>query len=122
MSGFVQRSILITLLFGLILTSGCGSARRSEPLGNAPELSSAAELRGRQVFMEHCHACHVGGAGGLAPALNNKPLPGWLIRFQVRNGLGVMPAFPEAQISDAELDSLVAYLKALRQAGEPQNR
>jgi mono/diheme cytochrome c family protein len=41
-------------------------------------------------------------------------LPGGLIEFQVRNGLGVMPAFSEEQIGDAELDALVAYLMALK--------
>jgi mono/diheme cytochrome c family protein len=37
-----------------------------------------------------------------------------LIRFQVRHGLGAMPAFSEKEIGDRELDDLVAYLKALR--------
>lgn len=122
MAGLMQRTVLAILLFGLVLASGCGSARRSEPLGNAPELSNASELRGRKVFMANCNACHEGGAGGLGPALNNKPLPGWLIRFQVRNGLGVMPAFPEKQISNAELDDLLIYLKVLRQADESQDQ
>ncbi|MDC4226474.1 MAG: cytochrome c [Candidatus Manganitrophus sp.] len=55
------------------------------------------------------------GEAGLGPALNNKPLPGWMIRFQVRHGLGAMPAFSEKEISDRELDDLViAYLKAFR--------
>lgn len=110
----MQRVASVSLLVVLILLSGCGTARRSEPLGNAPELDSAAELNGRRVFMAHCQACHEGGAGGLAPALNNKPLPAWLIRFQVRNGLGAMPGFSEAEISDAELNDVVAYLKTLQ--------
>jgi hypothetical protein len=33
---------------------------------------------------------------------------------QVRHGLGTMPAFSEREISDGELDDLVAYVKALR--------
>lgn len=54
------------------------------------------------------------GGAGLGPAINNKPLPGWLIRFQVRHGFGAMPAFSEKEISDGELNDVVAYLKALR--------
>jgi len=55
------------------------------------------------------------GEADLGPALNDKPLPAFLMRFQVRNGLGVMPAFAKDRISDAELDQLIAYLKALWQ-------
>jgi mono/diheme cytochrome c family protein len=51
---------------------------------------------------------------GLGPALNNKPLPGFAIRYQIRNGMGAMPAFDEEKISDKEAKNIVAYLKALR--------
>jgi mono/diheme cytochrome c family protein len=34
--------------------------------------------------------------------------------FQVRNGLGAMPAFSEDEISPHELDDIVAYMKARR--------
>ena len=55
--------------------------------------------------------------GGLAPALNNKPLPGWLIRLHVRNGLGAMPAFGSEDLNDGELTDLVEYVLALRDLG-----
>jgi len=67
--------------------------------------------------MKHCNQCHPGGEGGVGPALNNKPLPGFLIKFQVRRGMGAMPAFSSQVISDAQLDSLASYLKELRQHG-----
>lgn len=101
----------------LLLVSGCASARRSEPLVGPLRLEAASLVEGRQVFFNHCHQCHPGGESGLGPALNNKPLPGFLIGFQVRQGLGVMPAFSEEEISDEELDELIAYLKALRGHG-----
>jgi mono/diheme cytochrome c family protein len=69
---------------------------------------------GERVFMAQCQQCHPGGAAGLGPAINNKPLPAFLIRYQVRRGLGAMPEFDEAVISDADLDALVAYLQELR--------
>jgi mono/diheme cytochrome c family protein len=44
------------------------------------------------LLMRHCHQCHPrGGDGGLRPALNNKPVPGFLVKCQVRLGLGAMP-------------------------------
>lgn len=98
----------------LVLFSGCGTARRSEPLVGPMRLEEQGLIAGRQVFLLHCQQCHPGGEGGLGPALNNKPLPGFLISFQVRQGLGVMPAFSEDEISGKEMDDLVSYLKALR--------
>jgi mono/diheme cytochrome c family protein len=58
------------------------------------------------------------GEAGLGPAINNKPLPGFLIRFQVRRGIGAMPAFSPDEISPQELENLVLFLKELRHHSE----
>lgn len=108
------RPPLATLLAALLSITGCGSARRGEPITPPPPMTAPTLVRGEEIFMKRCHQCHPGGEAGLGPALNNKPLPGWMIRFQVRHGLGAMPAFSEKEIGDRELDDLVAYLKALR--------
>ena len=97
-----------------VLILGACSARRGEPLYGPLNISDPAIAHGQQVFMRECHQCHPGGEAGLGPAINNKPLPGFLIRFQVRNGLGAMPAFSDDEISSTELDELLEYLKALR--------
>jgi mono/diheme cytochrome c family protein len=101
----------------LFVVAGCSSARRGEPIAGLMELPSASLRNGQQVFMLHCHSCHPGGEAGLGPALNDKPLPGFMIRLQVRRGMGAMPAFPEEIISREELDDLVAYLRELRRHG-----
>ena len=62
--------------------------------------------------MEHCQRCHPGGEAGLGPAIN--PAPGFAKRFQIRHGLGAMPAFDEKIIPDKELDNVLRYLKALK--------
>jgi mono/diheme cytochrome c family protein len=98
----------------LLITSACGTARRSEPLAGEHQLQSAQLLRGEAVYAFQCAQCHPGGEAGLGPSINDKPLPTWLIRFQVRNGLGVMPAFSRDQISPEDLDALILYLKELR--------
>ncbi len=46
--------------------------------------------------------CHPGGEAGLGPALNWNPAPGFIKKFQVRHGLGVMPSFKSNEISKAE--------------------
>ncbi len=101
----------------LLLFTACGPAYRGEPV-YGPLLIDEPELAlGQRVFMAHCHQCHPGGASGLGPGINDKPLPGWLIAFQVRNGLGVMPAFSPEEISDEELEALLRYLERLRSHG-----
>ncbi len=109
-TGSALGSLMIS---GLLLIAGC-SARRGEPIVGPLRVSEPGIARGQQVFMRECHQCHPGGEAGLGPAINNKPLPGFLVKFQVRTGLGVMPAFSQGEISGEELDHLVDYLKALR--------
>lgn len=108
----------IAVLIMPLLTSGCGTARRGEPLAGPMRLEDPRLVSGRQVFAAYCQQCHPGGEGGLGPALNNKPLPDFLIRLQVRKGLGVMPAFGEDELSGAEMDDLLAYLEALKRHPE----
>lgn len=58
--------------------------------------------------------CHTQGEGGMAPILNEAPLPKFLMGFQIRNGLGVMPAFSKEEVTDRELEDLLNYLVTLR--------
>jgi mono/diheme cytochrome c family protein len=108
----------IFLALGLIaFLTGCGSSKRGEPAAGPLDLASAQLIEGRKAFHHHCHECHPGGEAGLGPALNNKPLPGFLIRLQVRKGFGAMPGFSREHLSDRELDDLIAFLKKLRRSG-----
>jgi mono/diheme cytochrome c family protein len=103
------------LVVGLMLAiAACASSRRSEPLVGPFVPGSPEVARGEALFMRHCHACHPGGDAGLGPALTNKPLPGFLIKTQVRLGLGAMPAFSEAELPAADLAAVVTYLAARR--------
>lgn len=111
-----RHTTIIGMLVVLAATalSGCGSARRGAPIQPPLELSDPHRLQGQQVFMRYCNGCHPRGEAGIGLALNNKPLPGFLIRFQVRRGWGAMPGFSDEIISDDDLDALVAYMKTLR--------
>lgn len=100
-----------------VLPAACGSARRSEPLIGDRQVPNGTIALGQQLFDRNCSQCHPGGAGGLGPALNNKPLPQWAIKFQVRQGLGAMPAFSDRELSDAQLEAVAQYLVWLRRQG-----
>lgn len=108
--------VLVAVVAISIILPGCGSARRSEPIVGPIALEQHLQ-RGRRVFDEHCYKCHLKGEGGMGPAINDKPLPKFMMRLQTRLGVGSMPSFSEEQISDEDLDALVDYLVALRRAG-----
>ncbi|MEZ4599634.1 MAG: cytochrome c [Syntrophotaleaceae bacterium] len=105
-----SRSLILLLLF----MTGCGSARRGVPLYGPMEMKDSDAVRGEQVFMSHCNSCHPRGEAGIGFALNNKWLPDWAIRTQVRVGVGAMPGFSEEIISDRELEDIIAYLDYMR--------
>jgi ubiquinol-cytochrome c reductase cytochrome c subunit len=81
-----------------------------------PERGSVS--RGLSLFTEHCAGCHqVAAEGGyltnaVAPPLHSaSPVQ---IAEAVRIGPYLMPSFPKSAISDAQLDSIVAYVEAMK--------
>jgi mono/diheme cytochrome c family protein len=96
------------------LLAGCGTSRRGAPLTGEHIPPSREIALGQIVFDANCTQCHPGGTQGLGLALNNKPLPGWFIRLQVRNGIGAMPSFSEEEIPDEQMDALIEYMVWLR--------
>lgn len=90
------------------------SSRRSLPLKGELENKSDKVIAGKKVFDLQCYKCHPNGEAGLGPALNSNPSPGFLKRFQVRHGLGVMPSFKKDEVSKEEMNNLIAYMKALQ--------
>jgi ubiquinol-cytochrome c reductase cytochrome c subunit len=82
-----------------------------------PERGSISE--GQQVFAEHCAGCHqIVGEGGIVTGARVPPLDlatPVQVAEAVRIGPYVMPAFSERDISDAQLDSLVAYIRYTRE-------
>jgi mono/diheme cytochrome c family protein len=111
----IYRFVRVSLsMIAVVSLMACGSARRSEPIAGPLRMSDAQVAQGQLVFMRYCNQCHSEGEAALGPALNNFPAPGFLVKFQVRNGLGAMPAFAPDKIHDAELDAVVAYVMAMR--------
>jgi ubiquinol-cytochrome c reductase cytochrome c subunit len=78
-----------------------------------PERGSVS--RGLTLFTEHCAGCHqVVAEGGVVTGARVPPLTEATpvqIAQAVRIGPYVMPRFSKADVSDHELDSIVAYVK-----------
>jgi mono/diheme cytochrome c family protein len=108
----ISQSKVLLVGFVALSAIACGAGRQSEPIQQTPTPLDARELAGQRVYMRDCNGCHPQGAGGLGPALNDKPVPAAAIKLQVRQGMGAMPAFAESEISAEELDQLVAFLSA----------
>lgn len=101
---------------------GQGSAARAPitvPAPTGAELAKAGPngdtaARGAQVyFAQNCQLCH--GGAGAAPGELRLRLEGndASTVCQIRNGPNGMPAYPNAQISDADMVDLIAFLKTL---------
>lgn len=110
--------LLALTTLAALASNGCGPARRGVPFG-PPLLLTERQKQGQVLFMRECNGCHPGGAGGLGPAIANKPLPGFAMRTQIRKGIGAMPAFTEQMLGDAEVDAIVDYLNALQETPGP---
>lgn len=93
--------------------TGC-SAPKILPYSEPVTLKTEELEDGRKLYDQHCATCHPGGMSGLGPAIINKPLPEFLIRFQIRNGIGVMPAFKEDVLNDEQVENIAEYLVYLR--------
>jgi mono/diheme cytochrome c family protein len=113
---FMKTTAALALSLGL---AACTNVRRTEPVAAPLQFSDPALARGEKVYAQYCHMCHPNGQGGLGPALNNKPLPAFLMKFQVRHGLGAMPSFKDDKLSSEDLDALTAYIKTLRHNTPP---
>jgi mono/diheme cytochrome c family protein len=106
--------IAMILVALVLITVGCRSVRRGEPIQGALDTTDPAVARGQKIFAQHCYSCHPGGEGGLGPALNDKPFPRFLMKTQVRLGLGTMPSFDKHTLPPDELDDLMKYVLAQR--------
>lgn len=104
--------LLFFLIFGMRMSS-C-SAPKEAPLSRVVEMPTEELQQGRVLFNEYCASCHPGGMSGVGLAIINKPLPKPLMEFQIRNGIGVMPAFGEEVLTDEQVDNIAEYLVYLR--------
>jgi ubiquinol-cytochrome c reductase cytochrome c subunit len=80
-----------------------------------PEPAAGDLAEGQRLFTEHCAGCHqVVAEGGVVTGARVPPLgdaTATQVAQAVRIGPYVMPAFTQRDISDAQLDSLIAYVQ-----------
>jgi quinol---cytochrome-c reductase cytochrome c subunit len=88
-----------------------------------PHPDRGSVSRGLRLFVEHCAGCHqVVAEGGYVTGARVPPLKSSTpvqVAEAVRLGPYLMPRFPREQLSDRELDSIVAYVE---EAKHPDDR
>ena len=89
------------------------SAPRTRPAAEVVVLEDESLAQGRVLFDKHCNTCHPGGMAAVGPAIINKPLPKFLVRYQIRHGLGTMPAFRDI-LNDEEVRYIADYIGYLK--------
>ena len=81
--------------------------------------STGEDLNGKELYDQLCASCHGAGLEGgigsrLGPGSNaHLNLSDDQIAGAIRVGPGAMPSFP--RLSDAQVDSLVAYIRLVQQ-------
>jgi mono/diheme cytochrome c family protein len=111
---------ILSALALVILLGGC-YMRRSEPFRGPLDKRTASINNGERKFNEYCQKCHPSGEAGLGPGLNWLPVPRFVIAFQIRHGLGVMPAFKRDELSKQDLWDITKYMKALKRNSKGQS-
>jgi quinol---cytochrome-c reductase cytochrome c subunit len=85
------------------------------PAVPAPHAERGNVSAGLRLFTQHCAGCHqVVGEGGYVTGARVPPLKDATpvqVAEAVRLGPYLMPRFPRTQLSDAELDSIIAYVE-----------
>jgi mono/diheme cytochrome c family protein len=103
----------LPLILAAFLAVSAGPVRAQQPAAPAP---GNEQIDVGQLFATTCGWCHSDGgrAAGKGPQLMNSQRDDDFIRNRIKNGKqGAMPAFG-AMFTDAQIDQIVKYIRALK--------
>src|SRR6516162_5748538 len=105
-----NRALLLAVLIASLAYSGFATAQSATP---APD---DTQFNVEQLFATTCGWCHSAGgrAAGKGPQLMDSKRDDDFIRNRIKHGKeGAMPAF-DAMFSDAQIDDIIKYIRALK--------
>ncbi len=119
---FLLRIACLNMMCMLLVSCAMGQEMKrideSKLAEQKRQASMSNDLNGEQIFFRTCNQCHPTGKANVGPALDkldeHYPDDSKLIAF-IRKGKGVMPPVPKDVLDDAEMASLVVYLRKLNQ-------
>jgi mono/diheme cytochrome c family protein len=127
----MRRTVLLLLASALVALSSATGAVAADGRDAVTTAQSAAPdvAKGKAVYALWCLDCHAPLTGmgmfppagsyrlqerykGTVPAVlrDRSDLTAEFIRLTVRRGMNMMPATRKTEVTDAELDSVIAYL------------
>ncbi|HXJ18284.1 MAG TPA: cytochrome c [Candidatus Polarisedimenticolia bacterium] len=120
----VQLAVAMVCIFAVQAVAAQEQEPAPKTAWTVSTTPSRGEPKGYVQYEDYCSVCHGEGVGkpgtmalqakykGALPALLEKrtDLTPEMIRTYVRQGYSVMPIFRKTEISDADLDAIVAYL------------
>lgn len=110
---------------GLALAAsiGCGGTGAEAPEGSSSSGGEASSYagpiastdleRGAERFETFCGGCHPGGEEDVGPSLIADPHSPERVRQQIREGSGRMRPFSQARLSDADMETVLAYMASI---------
>ena len=100
-------AFIVSILLVPIVMAACGDS-------GGPGGSDVA--RGQQVYQRYCNVCHPGGNAGAGPAITvlAPRLSDDQIKAAIRQGKNRMPPYNERDIPEADLASLVSYIRTIK--------
>lgn len=124
--GYPQSSLrLFAALLGLgsigfVACSGGSESPKSEATsggeGSASyegPIQSTDAAGGKEKFEAFCGDCHPGGEADVGPSLIAEPHTPAKIRQQIREGSGKMRPFSEKRLSNADVETILAWLASV---------
>ena len=69
--------------------------------------------RGAERFETFCGGCHPGGQEDVGPSLIADPHSPARVRQQIREGSAQMRPFSAARLSDADMETILAYMASI---------
>ncbi|MDP2937436.1 MAG: cytochrome c [Dehalococcoidia bacterium] len=95
-------------------TGGPASGEKAAQAGAASSAGGNAG-KGKTFFTgKGCSACHGASGEGTAAGPSLKGIPTDKVKAQIRAPSGKMPPYGPSQVSDSEVDDLIAYLGTLK--------
>src|SRR3990172_1518470 len=116
---FLRWRPVVVLPLAMVLLAFLPVCARATPTPPSATPTPAAMTEGKMLYEQKCAACHGTNAEGTAaaPAIAGHSMAA--MKTQVRNPLGEMPAFPQAMLSDRDLDELAEFIAGMGMAREP---
>ncbi|MDO8567601.1 MAG: c-type cytochrome [Dehalococcoidales bacterium] len=117
----LEKKLVLCLVIALLIVAFIPFYWLREPARQAAattRIQKESVQKGRDTFVTTCSSCHGQQAqGGAGPSLKGKDAT--LVQKTVRNGKGIMPVFSPNQISDGELEDIIAFLGSLLSSQSP---